>query len=102
MRDLIITVNLPGRISGPVKKHVHTQTVKNSDGKDVKILHTDRSYTKCYSKVNISSEIVKLWTKDTPVGNISPKQWNRLTDDQKIKMHVQTFDKGFGVSYSFV
>lgn len=102
MTNLIITVNLPGRISGPVKEHVHTQIVKDSDGKDVKILHTDRSYTKCYSKINISSEIVEMWTKDVSVENMSPKQWNKLTKDQKIKMHVQTFDKGFGVSYSFV
>ena len=103
MNNLIITVNLPGRILGPVKEQSHTQSVKDIvTNKFVKIVHTDRDYAKCYSKINIPSEIVKLWTEDVSPGNISPKNWNKLTKNQKIEMHVMSFDEGFGVSYSFV
>lgn len=102
MEDLIIQINLVGKINGP-RIHTHTQSVRNPlTNKFVKIKFSDRGNQSCYKKTVISSEVVKGWSSDATPSFIPAKVWKRMTAQQRIEAHVNSFDEGYGVSYSFV
>lgn len=102
MGDLVIQINLPGKIKGP-RVHTHTQSVRNPiNNKFVKIKHSDRGYQSCYRKTTISSDVVRQWSSDAAPSFIPAKTWKKMTSQQRIEAHILSFDEGYGVSHSYV
>lgn len=107
MSGLIISVNLPGNLSG-FTKHTTVQqySVKTRDlktGKDTivtsQILHTDRVPQPCVKIININPAVVKLWKSSAIPYWETQKDWKKMSIEQKIASHVARFDEGYGVQY---
>lgn len=106
---IIITVNLPGRLEGRVS-HTETQTVRVQKQKpgqrpywtNKTILHSDRKETTCYKRTRINEETVNDWVTGSAPFWIRPRDWTRLTRNQKIEAYVVRFDEGYGVSHEIV
>lgn len=107
MSGLIISVNLPGNLSG-FTKHTTVQqhSVKTRDLKrendivlTAQILHTDRVPQPCVKIINIHPTIVKLWKSSVIPYWETQKDWKKMSPEQRIASHVNRFDEGYGVRY---
>jgi hypothetical protein len=104
---IVVTVNLPGVLSGSVKhttKQVGKVDVspigsKNPEWITRKIKHTDRVPVPCARIVPIAAEIVTAWVKSEVPYWIKPQVWKKFNKKQKIEAHLSRFDEGYGVSY---
>lgn len=107
---LLLTVNLKGGISGPVK-HTDKQVVtvdvapiasKTPEFLTKKIVHNDRKEMICYKKTNIEDGVLQYWTgPDCPRWERVPR-WKTMTHQQKIESYLRQFDEGFGISYELI
>lgn len=107
---IVLTINLKGRISGPVK-HTDKQIVtvdiaplgaKYPEIVSRKIRHNDRIPTSCSRRLKISEEVVETWLHaDCPHWE-KPHQWKAMTRPQKIQSYLKSFDEGYGINYEFV
>ena len=107
---ILLTVNLSGKIGGPVK-HVDKQNVtidiapigsKFPEWVSRKITHTDRPMTECCRKCTISEDIVRSWgNADCPYWE-RPAVWKGYSKNQKIAAFLSRYDEGFGISYEFI
>jgi len=104
---IVVTVNLPGVLSGRVK-HTTKQTgtvdvspigSKNPEYITRKIKHTDRTPVPCARIVPIAGTIVDAWVKSEVPFWIKAQVWKTYNKKQKIQAHVSRFDEGYGVSY---
>ncbi len=104
---IVVTVNLPGALSGSVKhttKQVGRVDVspigsKNPEWITRKIKHTDREPVPCARIVPIAGEIVTAWVKGEAPYGTKPQIWRTLNKKQKIQIQVARFDEGYGVSF---
>lgn len=99
--NIVITINLLGRINGSVS-HTETQAVLDDSRKKVTILHNDRGDQSCYKRTSIHSSIVQQWVFGPVPFFSTARDWKRLNQTQRIKAYVDRFDEGFGVSYELV
>lgn len=97
-KDIVITVNLLGRIKGSVS-HTGTQAIRRSDRKTVEIFHTDRGDQECYKRIPVASEVVDFWVSGSAPSFLPARDWRRMTRKQKLDAHVSRFDEGYGVAY---
>jgi hypothetical protein len=104
INGIVITVNLLGRLNGPVThttNQSNTIQILSKDGKlntvTSQILHTDRTTSRCVKQISISPSVVSLILKGQNTKN--SKGHKKATDKEKILSFVQTFDEGYGVSY---
>ena len=101
--EITITVNLKGSLKGP-KRHEsyqsHSVTIpgKNRLVITKDILHTDREEFTTVRKVNISENVMKEWMNNAPSWE-KPKRWSLMSQNQKIKSYLHSFDEGHGVSF---
>lgn len=108
MTDISVVVNLPGALSGPVKhvsKQVGTVDISPVGSKTPQIItrkikHNDRVQSPCFRVFPIQGNIVKEWVKGECPYWVHPKQWKKMTNNQRIMAHLSLFDVGFGVSFS--
>ena len=106
---IVVTVNLPGALLGPVKhttKQVGRVDVspvgsKNPEWITRRIKHTDRPVGNCFRIFPLSAEIVKSWTSaHAPAPYwVKPQTWKKLNEQQKLMAMLSRFDEGYGVSY---
>ena len=102
--EIVVTVNLKGNLKG-AKRHTTYQnySVEVGNGKNrltltKDILHTDRGEQEAVRKTNISSDIVDSWLSSAPSWE-NPKHYKLMTQNQKIKSYLKSFDEGYGVSF---
>lgn len=102
--NIVITTNLKGNLKG-AQKHTtyqsHSVEVGNGKNRLVitkDILHTDREEQLAIRKTNISSEVIANWLGNAPSWE-RPKHWKLMSDNQKIKSYLKSFDEGYGVSF---
>ena len=116
--SIIITVHLNGAISGSVhsvdkQKHtIHLSGGKNySGGPHTRtILHTDRTLQEAIRTFTISEHIVEGWLGEGCPSwvhlNCShwerDKKWKKLSFKIRLKLYLESFNEGFGVSYKFI
>ena len=107
MSGIIVSVNLPGSLSGYVKHETMQQhSVKTRDLKrendivlTAQILHSDRVPQRCVRVINISPVVVKSWQIGLNPYWVTLKDWKKMSSEQRIASHVSRFDEGYGVSY---
>ena len=107
---IVVTVNLPGALLGPVKhttKQVGRVDVSPVGSKKPewitrRIKHTDRPVGNCTRVFPLPAETVKAWTKhDAPAPYwVKPQIWKKLSEEQKLMAMLSRYDEGYGVSYS--
>ena len=107
---ITVTVNLKGRLGGPVK-HTTRQTysvkinpIVNKDPlkKTRKIKHTDREERSCVRKVYLSEEVVTEFQSSEPPYWVNKYNWNKMTRKQRLESYLERFDEGYGYSYEYV
>lgn len=108
--DIILTINLKGRIKGP-RKHETYQTV-SVDATPIKsrhpvivtsnILHTDREEMRCIKRLKISSDVVKFYESEVSPYWVKHKDWIRLSKKQRLDLHLSKFDEGYGYTYEYI
>lgn len=102
---IIVTVNLLGRIGGPVKhttKQRHTSKVTDGVISSV-ILHTDRKDLDCKKRFVVSAETVAFWASSNCPDWEDPRRWKRMSANQRIVSYVMGFDEdNLGVTFEFV
>lgn len=106
MQDIVVTVNLRGTLTAPVK-----HTTKQTGIVDVSplhtkphwikrtIKHTDRESTIATRVFPISGKVVKEWVSDEVPYWIKPQVWKKLNTNERLMVHLTRFDEGYGVSY---
>lgn len=108
--DIILTINLKGRIGGP-QKHETYQTVtvdatpiksRNSVIINKSILHTDREETTCVRKIKISSDVVRSYQSESAPHWVKNREWLRMSKNQRLLSHLSRFDEGYGYTYEFI
>lgn len=104
---IVVTVNLPGVLSGRVKhttKQVGTVDVSPVGSKTPewitrKIKHTDRTPVPCARIVPITGEVVTSWVKGDAPYWIKPQFWRTMSKKQKIQANISRLDEGYGVTF---
>lgn len=56
----------------------------------------------CTRNINISGESVTNWIKGNCPSWEKPQVWRKMSNKQRIKSHVDSFNEGFGVSYKTI
>lgn len=108
MRPILVTVNLPGVIEGPVKhttKQRHTVALSEEHGFSMSkiIKHTDRKIGTAVRSFTVAEEHVESWTRADEVPYWEDqKEWKLKTPGQRIVSHVLRFDEGYGVNFEFL
>ena len=107
---ITVTVNLKGRLGGPVK-HTTRQTYSvdvTPIGSKIplkmtrKIKHTNREEKKCVRKVYLSEEVVtEFQSSETPHWE-NKYNWSKITRKQRLESYLERFDEGYGYSYEYV
>ena len=107
---IVITVNLKGRLGGPVK-HTTRQTYSVNVaplGSKVplkmtrKIKHTDREEKECVRKVYLSEEVVAGFQSNEVPYWVNKHNWSKMTRKQRLESYLERFDEGYGYSYEYV
>lgn len=120
-KGLILTINLKGRLAGPEPKagivgtvKVPFQAKKNPkngkmeyfDWREVPAYgHNDRKETPCFKKVILQPYTLRYFATERPIINGRPVKksvWNEASPDEKILMHLNLFDEGYGISYKLL
>ena len=102
---LIVTVNLPGAISGRIS---HTSrekhTVKLDDGEYLTkmILHSNREVVPCTRITNISDSVASKWISNESPDYVDDRTWKKFSDNQKIAYYVSTLDEGLGATFEYL
>lgn len=107
---LLLTINLRGKLSGPVEHNekqsftidVSPLGAKYPEWITRKIKHVDRTIIPCSRKVRISETALNFWCgSDCPRWEKS-NHWKAMSRQQKIQSYIKSFDEGYGVKYEFI
>ena len=110
MGDVILTINLPGSLKGPVAhttRQVYTVDVTPLGGKvplkmTRKIKHTDRSKAECVKRTRISEEVIKGFQSEENPYWVNAYVWKKLNKKQRLESYLERADEGYGYSYEYV
>lgn len=124
-QGILLKVNLPGVIGGPVVQTRRTigkkwfpsfSTPKDPEtgeflrdkqghyisGIELNIQeHYPREQRLAYQQRTISTEVLKGWASTLPA-DINQVTWAMLTPDQRISVWLNTFDQGLGISVTIL
>jgi len=104
---IVVTIFLPGALSGPVKHTTFQKGVvdvspigsKKPNLITKKIKHTDRTPLPCARIIPIDGNIVNFWiTGDCPSWEKLPVS-KKMNKDQRIRSYLSRLDEGYGFQY---
>lgn len=106
MNSVLLSVKLPGRLTGP-KKHFEYQIVtvdvtavgaKAKEFMTRKIKHNDRVDSDCSKKMKFSEESVRDMENSECPHWETPSKWKSMSKYQKLVSHLKRYDEGYGIT----
>lgn len=96
---IILTVNLVGALGKNIIKEEDVQQRHGESLLTKHIAYRGKEESKCVRKTHIAEEVINDWVKGKSPFFIKEFIWKNMSRQQKLKVFVERFDEGRGVSF---
>lgn len=107
MQKLIMTINLPGKLGQEtIDQQVNFERSALTDSSIIlergRFTFKKRLEVPCIKKVRIDEFQYNYFTSNEVPANYSGRNWNKLTNIERLNFHLQAIAYPFSFSYEFV